>query len=207
MNAKITRQHSIHKLRVYLAAEYSEDVIDMFAYSNVGDKQKLKERFDKEIKEFSEHDSLSEEEKYELEGAFSDELFLCEETEELSREMTIIAFYKTIEIAIKKMLEFSQLFTLEQIKTFYLFDRLKKQVNEQQICDIETLCGYAAYNELRLINNCIKHSGTIDEKLSIPYPIWNNGEKLQNLDKAYFRLKDDVNKFLKTLRDEILAKM
>lgn len=206
MTEKITRKHSIHKLRVRFAAEYPEDVIDMFAYSGVQNKSRLKARLDKELSAISSDESLSEGEKHELEGYLSDELFLSEKTEELAHEMTIIAFYKTIEITIKDMLKFSQLFTDKEINKFWKVKELKEQV-AQKVHDMETLNGYAAYDELRLINNCIKHSGKVDKELSIFYSNWKNGDKLHDLDKAYFRLKDDVNKFVVALKNEILAKM
>jgi hypothetical protein len=177
----------------------------MFFCYNSGTKKKLKEHFDKEIAEYQ-YDSLSDEDKFELESNFCDDLYFYEQMEELSYEMTIIAFYKTIEITIKNMLKCSEIFTEEEVKEFYKAKIMKCKI-DKNICKIEELDGYAAYNELRLINNCIKHSGIITEELSSNYHIWKVGEKLKNLDEVYLRLKEDVYKYINSLKNEILKKI
>lgn len=45
----------------------------------------------------------------------------------------------------------------------------------------------------------------VDKELS-GYSKWKEGAKLSNLDKEYWRLKDDVNKFVNYLQKNILAK-
>jgi hypothetical protein len=198
--------NSINKLRVTFLAHYYDEIIDMLYSSAVEAKLNLKAKLEKDLTDIVSDNVLSEEEKHELESYISDELFLSEKTTELAGEMMIVALYKTIEIAIKDMLRVSRLFTDIEMKKFSQADKLKKQI-KNKICDTETLKGYHAYNELRLINNCIKHSGLVNDKLSATYPSWKKNEKLQNLDKSYFRLKNDVNVFIKLLRDNVLAKM
>ncbi len=73
-------------------------------------------------------------------------------------------------------------------------------------CDIKTLAGYSEFDELRLINNCIKHNGVVDKKLS-GYSNWNEGDKLSKLYFSYNRLKNGVNDFILAVRDQVLIRI
>ena len=84
---------------------------------------------------------------------------------------------------------------------------------------------YNAVNEIRLINNAIKHEGKITEILIKKYPHWkklhgivNNNEILNlifdELDEAYIRLRPDAEEYLysflekvKKNKDEIIKKI
>ncbi|MDE2310466.1 MAG: hypothetical protein KGL01_06510 [Betaproteobacteria bacterium] len=196
---------SLQKLQVNLATHYYEKTIEGIYLSATQAKVHLEKELKQQANDITVDNSLSKEEKAYLIDTLSDECFLSEKTTELAGEMMVVAFYKTIEIAIKDMLKFSGLFTEAQIRSFYRIAELKKQVSKK-ICNIEKLNGFNVYDELRCINNCIKHSGKVNDELS-KYPNWKKGSKLSNLDKKYWRLKAGVNGFVKSLQKEILAKM
>ena len=103
------------------------------------------------------------------------------------------------------MAKASELFTIDQLKTFFRISKLEEHL-KNQVCDIRTLSQYQAFNELRLINNAIKHSGIINKELAT-YPGFKKGQKLTELHKHYYRLRDDVDSFLIELQKKILSRI
>jgi hypothetical protein len=51
---------------------------------------------------------------------------------------------------------------------------------------------FRAIDELRLLNNAIKHEGKVTKQLSQKYRRWCEGKKLEGLDQAYDRLRPKV---------------
>jgi hypothetical protein len=148
---------------------------------------------------------LDEREKHHLLDSLGDDLFIAELTTGLAGEMMIIALYKSIEIAIKRMAELSGLFTPNELKSFaYAKERAAHFL--KKVCDLQTVRNFAEYDELRCINNCVKHSGEVNDELA-RYPTFQKGQQLSDLRDHYHRLRDPVDGFLTALRDQILSKM
>jgi hypothetical protein len=116
------------------------------------------------------------------------------EVQKLADELTIIALYKQIELHSKRVaiknfpdLNVKQLFNIATMKKVLPFD-------------IEALPNFAALDELRLLNNAIKHEGKVSWELAQKFPFWVQGEELKELGKAYSRLlpmsKDYVRAFV-----------
>ena len=51
---------------------------------------------------------------------------------------------------------------------------------------------YRAIDELRLLNNAIKHTGTVTKELADKYKRWREGDELSGLDRAYDRFRAKV---------------
>src|SRR5579862_3064324 len=60
---------------------------------------------------------------------------------------------------------------------------------------LRQLFGSQAINEVRLINNCIKHSGRVSRELSRCHPSWVESEELRGLGEAYQRLAPYVGAY------------
>ncbi|MCD9530071.1 hypothetical protein [Photobacterium carnosum] len=191
------------KLRVTICTQHYDEVIEGVYLSVVEAKNNLLEEISRQAVKIENDANLSDDEKHYLIDSLSDEHFLSEKTTELAGEMLIVAFYKTIEIEIKDMMKFSELFTVQELLSLYRIRELKRHV-ASKITDIEQLDGFTQYDELRCINNCIKHSGKVNNELAA-YPNWTEGNKLESLEDSYWRLKDDVNGFISRFKDEVLA--
>jgi soluble cytochrome b562 len=120
-------------------------------------------------------------------------------TKVLGDELSIIALYKKIEIhtnrIIKRKFPTRDAKKLSDIK--YLKDKLQ--------LDIKTVEGYSSLNELRLINNSIKHEGKVSAELAKQFPSWKEGAKLSDLDLSYKRLLPGVNQYVKDLVEKLYA--
>jgi hypothetical protein len=196
---------NIHKLQVKLATHYYPEVIDGIYDSSVGMKARLEKDLEAKAKEIEADGDLDPDDKAELLSSLGDDLFIAELTTELAGEMMIVALYKTVEISIKKMAKGSGLFTDKQIASFYKAGELRK-VLKNKVCDLKALPKYAQYDELRCINNSVKHSGVANNELA-QYPGWKKGQKLNELHIHYGRLRNDVDSFVVNLQSEILRKI
>lgn len=193
---------NIKKIRVNISALIDLDVIDQLYQACIDSKKHLEENLRNEF-----GGGLRDDEKEIILDAASDEFFLAELTTELAGEMIIIALFKTIEIAIKRMAIGSDLFTPDEIKSFYQFSKLEKAM-KSKVYDICTLTHYNEYYELRCINNAVKHSGMVTVELA-KFPNWTGkkGNKLEELNKHYDRLKEPNLRFVEELKMKIIDKV
>jgi len=65
---------------------------------------------------------------------------------------------------------------------------------QQQRIDITP--HYRAVNELRLLNNAVKHAGRVTAELAREYPRWKQGRKLTGVGAAYERLRRPVPSYI-----------
>jgi hypothetical protein len=193
------------KLKVRLATHYHLEAINGIYDAALEAKDRFESDLVNQSKELSKDSSLTVDDIHEELSSLSDDLYIAEITTELAGEMMVVALYKTIEISIKKMARFSGLFSESDIKSFYRFADLVRRL-KTEVCDIELLAEFSSYNQLRLINNAVKHDGVVSEELA-QYPGFTEGEVLKDLHIYYNDLREKVDAFVIALRDEILAAM
>lgn len=199
----MSKSMKIRHLRIHLLREYDEDAIDGLYYAAISAKANAKKYVEKRMKEIDQDTELSDSEKEELRMTAPDDIYEGELIVNIAEEMVILALYKTIEKNIKKMVRASNLFSEEEIKKMFNFNTLKRLLKER-VTDIEGLPGFAALDELRLLNNCIKHQDKAGLELA-RYPSWNDGDQLSSLWGHYERLKPDVRKLLDEFSKRLVA--
>lgn len=66
------------------------------------------------------------------------------------------------------------------LDAFFNFKEIVNQLKYDKVCNLNQLNGYLSINELRLINNCIKHNDSkVDKKLAkYNHQGWNEKEKI-----------------------------
>lgn len=104
-----------------------------------------------------------------------------------------ISLYSWSEKYLKKILS---LVFKKNSKEFYIKEI--KDTYKQYEIDLESLSNYEIFNELRLVNNCIKHNGVVNEDLSNVYPNWKKGSEI-NLSKK--QIIDYLNGCIKFFND------
>jgi hypothetical protein len=101
----------------------------------------------------------------------------------LGYELIIIGLYKQCELYLKSMVELK--FPDES------------KIRKRKLAELNaSLDEYHAINELRLINNCIKHQGKVSQSLSSEYSFWVVGKDLGDLSVVYSRLKRKVVSYI-----------
>ncbi|WP_335911910.1 MULTISPECIES: hypothetical protein [Shewanella] len=115
----------------------------------------------------------------------------------LGYELSIIALYKKVEIKTKKIIEARV--PNPKAKNLSYFNNLCDVLP----FDIKFVNGYESFNELRLINNSIKHGGYVSSELATSYPDWKEEDELKDLEKAYERLLPGVESYVYDLVSKI----
>lgn len=196
------KANNLTKLRITVYLTIDLEKIDDVYHSCRSIENTRKESLKNQIIKIESDKSLNLDQKQELIEQLSDDAYCLEETTELAGELVVIALYKTFEIAIKNALSASKLFEEKYISQSYKFNDLEKLLNTFNI-NIRTFLNFKEYDELRLINNSIKHAGIADEYLS-NYKNFIKDEKLKNLHSHYDRLKIPANEFIVELRESLL---
>lgn len=115
----------------------------------------------------------------------------------LGDELSIIALYKKVEAhtgrVVKRKVPKAATANLAYFK---------------QLCnvlpfDIQTVDGFAGFNELRLLNNSIKHEGKVSIELAKEFPLWVQGAELPELDKVFQRLLPEIKKYVADLTERL----
>jgi len=129
--------------------------------------------------------------------AHLDELLL------LAEQSAVQALYRVVELNSVKIAEWR--WGAETVKTKQLFraDRLESELSLQLQLDVKKLPGFSAVDELRLLNNAIKHEGVVSDKLA-KYAGWTAGSPFANLDSFVRRVAPDVPKYLEALAASII---
>jgi len=114
----------------------------------------------------------------------------------LGDELSIIALYKKVEIHIGKVMK--RKIPLASSKKLSYFDQRCKVLPY-----IQTVEGYLAFNELRLINNSIKHEGKVSSELAKNFSCWKENDQISGLDNVFKRLCPKVEQYVRNLVTKI----
>ncbi len=123
-----------------------------------------------------------------LEGFFTDELRELDTISQLADELSVVALYRVVELNTARILvyEFGPMVKKKASRVDGVKDLLLKNIGLK----LETVPHYRAVNELRLLNNAIKHEGKVT----------------RNLSKGYKRLRPKVPTYILRLAERMKLK-
>jgi hypothetical protein len=121
-----------------------------------------------------------------------DKMAFSGDVQHLADELSVVALYKQVELHTKRVAKRN--FPNINEKELFKIETLKKALP----FDLEALPDFQAFDELRLINNAIKHEGKVSEELARKFKSWNEGNKLENLGAVYTRLLPSVKSYVKS---------
>jgi hypothetical protein len=129
-------------------------------------------------------DEFRNEDEYEDYRDYVSELWnQTESTKMLASELSIVALYKRIEIHSARLTK--KYLRLPASKKIGSITELGKILP----FNINSLSGYLSFDELRLLNNSIKHEGHVSKKLASEYSAhWVEGFAFGDLTPSYSRL-------------------
>lgn len=139
-------------------------------------------------------------------------LYNSTELKKIQSHFILVAMYSFYEKAIKNLImlleEFSsKKLNKEDIKECYKSENLENLLKNKFLIEVKSLDDYNKINELRCINNCIKHDGIVDNKLQGVNGKWKIDEEFDDLYSDFIRLKDAPFNFLQDLRQRIISKI
>jgi len=118
----------------------------------------------------------------EIQEFLADDLHELDAISDLADQLSIVALYSVVEINTGRVL--AQRFGPAARKNASYIKRLHKFLMQQQRIDIKRIPHYRAVNELRLLNNAVKHAGRVTAELAREYPRWKQGRKLTGVGAA-----------------------
>ena len=112
------------------------------------------------------------------------------DVQRLADELCIVALYRQVELHTKRVA--TKNFSTADV------DRLLNYSPSMTTrpFDITALPDFAAFNELRLINNAIKHQGKVSGPLSENFPKWVLDSEFRDIGAAYSRLMPLVKNYM-----------
>lgn len=131
----------------------------------------------------------------------ADEKAMADDMINLVGEMQILALYKTTETEIKTMLKVGKIEKAENLLKKFNVTSLSK------IYPIEKIKNYDAFNELRLLNNIIKHNNCIINKELADLSGLTEGEEIASFNQIYERLRKSIIEFTNDLKDQLFLKL
>lgn len=132
--------------------------------------------------------------------SLADDAWQVEQSIELAEELCIVALYRIIEHKTGHVLRMR--FPDENVP--WQWDKLGPWLRKRGI-EHQGVPHYRAANEIRLLNNAIKHTGAVSAPLAENFKRWKLREPLGNLDAAYLRLAPLAPRYLERLAQRVGA--
>jgi hypothetical protein len=134
-----------------------------------------------------------------FEGALSDEGWQLDQIKYLGDSLAIVGLYRLVETQLTKAI-------LANHPSMDETGRAAVMAGKTKFVKPWKLPGYRAANELRLINNSVKHNDSkVTANLAGAFRLWKEGEKMDSLDNHYDRLKPNVLIHVKAFVSEVYA--
>lgn len=135
-------------------------------------------------------------------GGIENDDFSLSESVELSCQLAVVALYMKMELRIKMACRIA--YREIKAENLYKMHYLEKKFKKRGI-KIRDLPHFLSFDELRCINNDIKHGGVVGKELA-KYPGWKLGDNLSNIDIAYGRIAPGCRSFIFELIQAMLDK-
>ncbi|WP_154845760.1 hypothetical protein [Pseudomonas fluorescens] len=174
----------------FIHLNHSFDVIDEFQVHLDSAWSQSEARLRKEYEGLSADGFDNELDMEDYRSFLEDDFYQLGEVKKLGQALALSGLYRQFETQVIRVLG----------STFPNMGKAKKAnilrgISEPEI-DCSKLVGFAAVDELRLLNNIIKHAGSkASAELATKYPNWVENTELADLDKAYARLKPLVKQY------------
>jgi hypothetical protein len=129
----------------------------------------------------------------EVQEFLADDLYELDAISDLADQLAIVALHRVVENNTGRIL--AHKFGAAAGRNASYIGRLHAFLTRHGI-DIGFVPHYRAVNELRLLNNAIKHAGHVTAELANEYPRWKQGRELAGLGTAYERLRGRVPSYI-----------
>lgn len=165
----------------------------------------LKDETDKQLAEINKLDisKIPEDELRLLLQSISDYYGLSHETKDILSNYMLVASFSFYEKAFKKLLDLTGKLTVAQLSNCYKKKDAKNLLKSKFNIDYELLTDYQKIEELRCLNNDIKHNGLVGNELAAANTKWTLGQPIANTYDDFKRLMDGPKNLLRDLASKI----
>ncbi|ELB2920335.1 hypothetical protein AB3A93_004612 [Vibrio parahaemolyticus] len=197
----------LEKMQVWALTDLDENVMmDLLAGSSVYTEH-VKKIAIESAEGIQNSEALTPNEKEQQLEFLADDMNYAKEAQELAEELAIIGLFKTLEIRIAKATKASKLLSNNKVKELYITDKFIEHFSSIGI-DLNSVAYFDEYKELKLLNNCLKHSGEVNQSLEDANPtVWTKGKKITDFATHFRRLLRPNLMFLNNVGAEIRSKL
>ena len=170
-------------------------------------KDHLEDEINKEVEEFNKKDLslIPPSELKDFTNGLSDYYGLTHETKMAVSNYMIVATFSEYEKGLKKILSLSGKLTEQELKSCFRVAKIVEHIQNKFGVNYSDLDGADQIEELRCLNNSIKHNGIVGDQLVTSNPKWVKGQNLENTYDDFLRLKSAPINTLKDLSNKIGA--
>jgi hypothetical protein len=138
----------------------------------------------------------------------AEEVYELDSFSRLADQLSIVALHRVVEINTGRMLahEFGEADGSEACKIRRNASDIrwvKKFLKDKKDIKLKSIPHYRAIDELRALNNAIKHAERVTKELAEKNRRWHEGKELSGLDKAYERLRSEVPAYIFRLAERM----
>lgn len=131
----------------------------------------------------------------------SDQNNTLDNIKSLSFQLAIISLYRIVELGTKNQL--LHLYNKKEVRKLYRWDVFTKKLFKDYGIDIKKLKYYSETNELRTLNNAIKHENLVTKELT-NFQGWNFGDELGDLKNKYEEFAPKMPIYMSNLISKII---
>ncbi|MCX6135896.1 MAG: hypothetical protein NTV54_00145, partial [Ignavibacteriales bacterium] len=119
-------------------------------------------------------------------------------------ELLVVGLYKLVELNMKKVLckAYDKEIGRSEIMG-YSIKNIKKTLKDHGV-SLSAIKNYSSIDELRVLNNAIKHEGKATKQLAA-FPNWQTGAELTKLDIVFDRIAPVVPEFIEYLAKDLIS--
>lgn len=128
-------------------------------------------------------------------------------TQDVLSHSIIVAAFSFYEKALKNLLYLSDKLTEQELRNCYRYDTLKKVLIEKFSISYEALTDFPQIEELRCLNNAIKHNGSVGSELIASNSKWILDKEIKNTFGEFIRLKESPTNLLIEIGSMIKSKI
>ena len=177
--------------------DYIDKLLEQVDNQNHSDSKKLKKSLDKaKPKNF-----ISDNDYNSYVDSLIDDFDILKEVNLLSSQLAIVALYRIVEIRTKSILK-RHLNNSKDINSVFQFKNLIKLLKKEFGIELKNVNGFSTIDELRCLNNSIKHQGVVSIELS-KFHGWKLNEKIGDTTVRYNSFSKVVPSYLFSLCEQI----
>jgi hypothetical protein len=135
----------------------------------------------------------------EVQEFLADQVAELDMVSQLADQLSIVALYRVVELTTARMIAHE--FGKRAAENASDIGKVRALLQQNGV-DLTAVPHYRAIDELRLLNNAIKHEGHVTKTLA-RYSRWKEGDELIGLDKAYTRLRPQVPAYIFRLAERL----
>jgi hypothetical protein len=183
-------------------SRFEVDMVTRYLESTHKQFQEETTKLGKEIKSLKKNQFKDEDDYEAYVNTQSSDYEILEDIKCLSEQLAIVAIYRIVELNMKKILLWR--YPKEEVEKLKRIDYIAKRLSKDGI-KLEGVPHYKAVNEIRLLNNAVKHENKVTKDLE-KYRGYKEGNELTNLGRAFNRLSLKVPRFLRFLAATVVPK-